>query len=99
MIAEDFEKNSCSDKIKRIKTICQQHFTKLQKIINKQSKIKKPQKIIRKQPGTMYCFGCEDYTQKFRPEKVKMTIKVLREKSHCVFCHSNKSRFLKQKMN
>ena len=96
-IAEDFEKNSCSDKIKRIKTICQQHFTKLQKIINKQSKIK-PIKI-RKQPGTMYCFGCKDYTQKFRPEKVKMTTKVLREKPHCAFCQSNKSKFLKQKIN
>ena len=99
MIAEDFQKNSCSDKIKRIKTICQQHFTKLQKIINKQSKIKQNQKITRKQPGTMYCFGCKDYTQKIRPEKVKMTTKVLREKPHCVFCHSNKSRFLKQKIN
>ena len=28
-ITEDFEKNSHSDKIKRIKTICQKHFTKL----------------------------------------------------------------------
>ena len=24
-----------------------------------------------KQPGTTYCFGCKDYTKKFRPEKVK----------------------------
>ena len=31
-------KNSCSDKIKRIKTICQKHFTKLQKM--KKHKIK-----------------------------------------------------------
>ena len=31
-----------------------------------------------------------------RPEKVKMTNKVLREKSHCVVCRSKKSRFLKQ---
>ena len=96
-IAEDFEKNSCSDKIKRIKTICQKHFTKLQKMKNTQSKIK-PIKIG-KQPGTTYCFGCKDYTQNFRPEKVKMTNKVLREKSHCVVCRSNKSRFLKQKIN
>ena len=29
---------------------------------------------------TMRCFGCKDYTQNFRPEKV------LREKSHCVVC-------------
>ena len=48
---------------------------------NTKSKIK-PIKI-RKRPGTMYCFGCKDYTQKFRSEKVKMTNKVLREKSHC----------------
>ena len=64
---------------------------------NTQSKIK-PIKIG-KQPGTTYCFGCKDYTHNFRPEKVKMTNKVLREKSHCVACQSNKSRFLKQKLN
>ena len=63
---------------------------------NTQSKIK-PIKIG-KQPGTTYCFGCKDYTKHFRPEKVKMT-KVFREKSHCVVCRSNKSRFLKQKIN
>ena len=62
-----------------------------------QSKIK----LIRigKRPGTTYCFGCKYYTQNFRPEKVKMTNKVLREKSQCVVCRSNKSRFLKQKIN
>ena len=49
-----------------------------------QSKIK-PTKIG-KQPGTIYCFGCKDYTKNFRPEKVKMTNKVLRKKSHCVVC-------------
>ena len=52
-----------------------------------------------KQPGTTYCFGCKDYTQNFRPHEIKMTNKVLREKSHCVVCRSNKSRFLKQKYN
>ena len=30
-----------------------------------------------KQPGTTYSFGCKDYTKNFRPEKVKMTNKVL----------------------
>ena len=30
-------------------------------------------------------------------EEIKMTNKVLREKSNCVVCRSNKSRFLKQK--
>ena len=64
---------------------------------NTQSKIK-PIKI-RKQPGKIYCFGCKDCTQNFRPQKVKMTNKVLREESHCVVCRSNKSRFLKQKTN
>ena len=54
---------------------------------NTQSKIK-PIKI-EKQPGTTYCFGCKDYTY-FRPEKVKTINKVLREKSHCVACRSNK---------
>ena len=51
---------------------------------------------IGKQLGTTYCFGCKDYAKNFKPEKVKMTNKVLREKSHCVVCRSNKSRFLKQ---
>ena len=49
-----------------------------------------------KQPGSTYCFGCKDYTNNFRPEKVNMTNKVVREKSHCIVCRSNKSRFLKQ---
>ena len=76
---------------------CQRYFAKLQKMKNTQSKIKLIK--IGKQPGTTYCFGCKDYTQNFRPEKVEMANKVLREKSHCVVCWSNKSRFLKQKMN
>ena len=62
-----------------------------------QSKIK-PIKIG-KQSGTTYSFGCEDYKKTFRPEKLKMINKVLRKKSHCVVCPSNKSRFLKQKIN
>ena len=49
-----------------------------------------------KKPRTTYCFRCKDYTKNFRPEKVKMTNKVVREKSHCIVCRSNKSRFLKQ---
>ena len=64
---------------------------------NAQSKIK-PIKIA-KQSGTKYCFGCKDYAKNFRPEKVKVINKVLREKSHCVVCRSNNSRFLKQKKN
>ena len=55
----------------------------------------KPKKTGKKS-GTTYCFGCKDYTKNFRPEKVNMTNKVVREKSHCIVCRSNKSRFLKQ---
>ena len=75
----------------------QKYFTKLQKIKNTQSKIK-PTKIG-KQPGTKYCLRCKDFAYNFRPQEVKMTNKVLREKSNCVVCRSNKSRFLKQKHN
>ena len=64
---------------------------------NTQSKIK-PIKVG-KPSGTSYCFGCKDYTKDFRPKKVKMINKVLREKSDCVVCQSNKSKFLKQKIN
>ena len=73
------------------------YFTKLQKMKNTKSE-KKTIKIG-KQPGATYCFGCKDYTQIFRPKIVKITNKVLREKSHCVVSRSNKSRFLKQKYN
>ena len=52
---------------------------------------------IGKQSGTTYCLGCKDYIYNFRPEKVK--IKYSKKKSHCVVCRSNKSRFLKQKIN
>ena len=64
---------------------------------NTKSKIKLIK--IGKQSGTTYCFGCTDYTKTFRPQEVKMTIKILREKSHCIVCRSNESRFLKQKVN
>ena len=62
---------------------------------NTQSKIK-PIKF-QKELGTTYCLGCKDFTHNFRPQEVKMTNKVLREKSNCVACRSNKSSFLKQK--
>ena len=41
---------------------------------------------IGKQSGTTYCFGCKDYTKNTRPQEVKMTNKVLTERSHCVVC-------------
>ena len=64
---------------------------------NTQSKIK-PIKTG-KELGTTYCLGCKDFTHNFRPQEEQMTNKVLREKSNCVVCQSNKSRFLKQKHN
>ena len=65
---------------------CQKHFTKLQKMKNKKSKIKSIK--IRKQPETTYCFGCKDYTHNLRPERMKITNKALTEKSQ--FCLSIK---------
>ena len=64
---------------------------------NTQSKIKpiKTGKELR----TTCCLGCKDFTHNSRPQEVKMTNKVLREKSNCVLCRSNKSRFLKEKHN
>ena len=76
---------------------CQKYLTKSQKMKNTQSKTK-PIKIG-KRPGTTSCLGCKDFTHNFRPQEVKITNKVLREKSSCVVCRSNKSRFLKQKNN
>ena len=47
---------------------------------NTQSKIK-PIKLG-KGLRTTYCLGCKDYTHNFRPQEVKMTNKVLKEKSN-----------------
>ena len=54
---------------------------------------------IGKELGTTCCLGCKGFTHNFSPQDVKMTNKVLREKSICVVCRSSKSRFLKQKHN
>ena len=67
------------------------------KMKNTKSKIK-PIKI-RRQSETTYCLGCKDDTNNLRSQEVKMTNKVLGGNSHCVVCRSNKSRFLKQKIN
>ena len=67
---------------------------------NTQSKIKAIK--IGKQSGITYCLGCKDYTKNFRPQEVKMTKyskKYAQEKYHSVVCRSNKSRFLKEKIN
>ena len=47
----------------------------------------KPTKVG-KQSETTYCLGCPDSTKKFGLQEVKMTNKVLREKSHCVVCRN-----------
>ena len=39
-----------------------------------------------KELGTTYCLGCKDYTHNFKLQEVKMTNKVLREKSNCNAC-------------
>ena len=76
---------------------CQKHTGRLQKMKNTQSQIKLIK--IGKRPGTTHCFGCKDFRHNFRPQEVKMTNKVIREKSSCVVCRSNKSKLLKQKHN
>ena len=63
---------------------CQKNTVRLQKMKNIQSKIK-PIKT-KKELGTTYCLGCKDYTHNFKPQEVKMTNKVLREKSNYVVC-------------
>ena len=60
-------KSNYSIKSKCLKWVVK-HFTKLQKMKSTQSKIK--QIKIGKKSGTTYCFGCKDYKQNFRLEKV-----------------------------
>ena len=52
----------------------------------KNTKSKKKPIKIEKQSGTTYCFGCKDYTKNFWAQEVKITNKIIREKSHCVVC-------------
>ena len=56
---------------------------------NRESKIK-PIKT-EKELATTYCLGYKDFTHNFRSQEVKMTNKVLRGKSNCVVCRSNKT--------
>ena len=96
-ITEDFEKIVAVTKSKELKRYAKNILPNYKKWKNTQSEIK-PMKIG-KRPGTTYCFGCKDFTRNFRSQEVKMTNKVLREKSNCVVCWSKRSRFLKQKHN
>ena len=54
---------------------------------NTQSKIKATK--TRKKIGTTNCLGSKDYTDHFKSQEIKMTNKVLREKSNCVVCKRN----------
>ena len=58
-------------------------IARLQKMKNTKSKIK----LIKtgKKLGTTYCLECKGFTHNFRSQKVKMTNKVLREKSTVLF--------------
>ena len=95
-VNEDFKKIVAVTKLKELKQYVKNVLLNYNK---KKHTIKKNLVKVGKQSGTTYCFGCKDYTKNFRPQEVKMINKVLREKSHCVVCRSNKSRFLKQKIN
>ena len=84
MIFQKDCQNKNSNQIKVFKQGCQRHLTKLHKMKNTQSKIKSIK--VGKQSGATYCFGRKDYMKNFRPQGVKMTNKIFREKCHCVVC-------------
>ena len=92
--AEDFGKIVAVTKSKELKRYAK-NILPTYKAWKTQSKLK-PIKA-EKELGTMYCLGCKDFTHDFKPQEVKMTYKVLREKSDCLVCWSSKSRFLRQK--
>ena len=46
-----------------------------------------------------YCLDCRKHTNSIGSKKVTMTNKVIRQKSKCTNCMSDKSKFLKQKSN
>ena len=46
-----------------------------------------------------YCLGCKKHTNSIGSKKVTTTNKVIRDKSRCANCMTDKSRFLKQKHN
>ena len=43
-----------------------------------------------------YCLACREHTGNIGSRKVTMTNKVIRDKSRCSQCFSDKSRFMKQ---
>ena len=46
-----------------------------------------------------YCLACRKHANNTGSRKVTMTNKVIRGKSRCAQCFSDKSRFMKQKLN
>ena len=44
-----------------------------------------------------YCIACEKHTNNIASRKVTLTNKVIRDKSRCSECLSDKSNFMKQK--
>ena len=46
-----------------------------------------------------YCLACRKHANNIASRKVRMTNKVIRDKSRCSECLSDKSKFLKQKPN
>ena len=46
-----------------------------------------------------YCLACRKHTNNIASRKVTMTNKVIRDKSRCGECLSDKSIFMKQKHN
>ena len=47
----------------------------------------------------IYCLACRKHTNNIASRKITMTNKVIRDKSRCGECLSNKKRFRKQKRN
>ena len=46
-----------------------------------------------------YCLACRKHTNHIASRKVTMTNEVIRDKSRCRECLSDKSRFMKRKLN
>ena len=47
-------------------------------------------KTKNKKEDKTYCFSCRNYTGNVNTNKVKITIKVIREKSKCFNCYHKK---------
>ena len=46
-----------------------------------------------------YCLACREHTDNIGSKGVTITNKIIRDKSRCAQCLSDKSRFMKQKLN